>query len=84
MNQVDTLHVGRIKFYAVPSLLTLRLSFGIFKVYFLNLLMNQVYTWHVGRHWPEVLCCTIMTHLSGLEVKVTDFEILFERFCLKC
>ena len=26
--------------------------------------------------WSEVLCCTITTHISDLEVKVTDFEIL--------
>ena len=24
----------------------------------------------------KVLCCTLMTHLGDLEVKVTDFEIL--------
>ena len=33
-------------------------------------------TWHVGRYWSEVLCCIITTHLGGLEVKVTDLEIL--------
>ena len=33
--------------------------------------MDQVDTLHVGR-----LCSTIMTHLSDLEVKVKDLEIL--------
>ena len=44
-------------------------------LYLLKLLMNQVVTLHVGRYWSEVLCCTIMTHLGDLEVKVTDLEI---------
>ena len=38
--------------------------------------MDQVDTLHVGRYCSEVLCSTIMTHLGGLEVKVTDLEIL--------
>ena len=38
--------------------------------------MDQVDTLHVGRYWSEVLCYTIMTHLSDIEFKVTDFEIL--------
>ena len=42
--------------------------------------MDQVDTLHVGRYWSEVLCSTIMTHLGGLEVKVTDLEILVEVF----
>ena len=45
-------------------------------LYLLNMLRDQVDTLHVGRYWPEVLCCTIMTHLGDLEVKVTDLEIL--------
>ena len=28
------------------------------------------------RYWSEVLCYTITTHISDLEVKGTDFEIL--------
>ena len=40
--------------------------------------MDQVDTLHVGRYWSEVLCSTIMTHLGGLEVKVTDLEILLK------
>ena len=35
-----------------------------------NMLMDQVDTLHVGRYWSEVLCCTITTHLSDLEVNV--------------
>ena len=44
-------------------------------LYLLLLWMDQVDTLHVGRYWSEVLCCTIMTHLGDLEVKVTDLEI---------
>ena len=29
-----------------------------------------------ARYWSEVLCCTIPTHMSDLQVKVMDFEIL--------
>ena len=35
------------------------------------------------RYWSEVLCCTILIHISDLEVKVTDFEILCLSFWLK-
>ena len=28
------------------------------------------------RYWSDVLYYTIITHISDLEVKVTDFEIL--------
>ena len=28
------------------------------------------------KYWSEDLCCTIVTHINDLEVKVTDFEIL--------
>ena len=44
-------------------------------LYLLKLWMDQVDTLHVGRYWSEVLCCTIMTHLGDLEVKVADLEI---------
>ena len=44
-------------------------------LYLLKLWMDKVDTLHVGRYWSEVLCCTIMTHLGDLEVKVTDLEI---------
>ena len=45
-------------------------------LYLLMLWMDQVDTLHVGRYWSEVLCCTIMTHLGDLQVKVKDLEIL--------
>ena len=45
-------------------------------LYLLKLWLDQVDTLHVGRYWSEVLCCTIMTHLGDLEVKVMDSEIL--------
>ena len=46
------------------------------RLYLLNPLMNQVDTLPDVRYWSEVLCCTIMIHISDLEVKVTNFEIL--------
>ena len=46
-------------------------------LYLLNMLMDRVDTLHIDRYWSEVLCYTIMTHLSDLEVKVTDLEILY-------
>ena len=52
-------------------------------LYLLNMLMDQVDTLHGGRYWSEVLCCTIMTYLGDLEVKVTDLEILRLSFSLK-
>ena len=42
--------------------------------------MDQVDTLHVGRYWSEVLCCTIMTHLDDLEVKVTELKFLVKVF----
>ena len=36
--------------------------------------MDLVDTLPEVRYWSEVLCCTITTHISDLEV--TDFEIL--------
>ena len=42
-------------------------------LYLLKLWMDQVDTLRVGTYWSEVLCCTIMTHLGDLQVKVTDF-----------
>ena len=41
------------------------------------MLMDQVETLHVCGYWSEILCCTITTHLSDLEVKVmgTDTQL---------
>ena len=48
----------------------------VFKsLYLLNLWFNVVDTLPNVRYWSEVLCCTIMTHITD-HVKVTDFEIL--------
>ena len=56
----------------------------VFKsLYLLNPWMELVETLPDVRYWSEVLCCTIMTHIIDLEVKVTDFEILSESFLLK-
>ena len=39
------------------------LSVKVFRtLYLLNMLMDQVDTFHVGRYWSEVLCSTIMVH----------------------
>ena len=38
------------------------------------MLMDQVETVHVCGYWSEILCCTITTHLSDLEVKVMGFD----------
>ena len=46
--------------------------------------MGQVDTMHLGRYWSEGFCSTIMTHLSDLEFKVKDLEILCQSCCLKC
>ena len=38
-----------------------------------------MYVVHTGpdvKYWSAVLCITIPTHISDLEIKVTDFEIL--------
>ena len=42
----------------------------------MNLWMNLVDTLHNVRYWAEVLCCTNLTHLCDLEVKVMNFEII--------
>ena len=50
-------------------------------LYLLNILMDQVDTLHVDRYCSQVLCCTIMTHLDDLEVKVMDLEISVKVSC---
>ena len=52
------------------------LKFVFVSLYLLNMLMDRVDTLHTDRYWSEVLCSTIMDHLSDFEVKVTDLEIL--------
>ena len=42
--------------------------------------MDQVDTLHIDRYWSEVLCCTITTHLSDHEVKVTDLKNFVLKF----
>ena len=79
---------------ALASVLALALASALLKMlkflvkvfmslYLLKLWMDQDDTLHVCRYWSEVLCCTIMTHLGDLEVKVTDLEILCLSFWLK-
>ena len=45
-------------------------EFEIAKSACISMLMDQVETLHVCGYWSEILCCTITTHLSDLEVKV--------------
>ena len=35
--------------------------------------MEVVHTCPDVRYWSEIFCCTILTHMSDLDVKVTDF-----------
>ena len=65
---------------ALPKMFLVKVFMSL---YLLKLWMDQVDTLHVSRYWSEVLCCTIMTHLGDLEVKVTDLEILCLSFWLK-
>ena len=44
--------------------------------------MDLVDTMPDVRYWSEGLCCTMTTHISDLEVKVMDFEIL-RKFLVK-
>ena len=57
------------------ALLKMFLVKVLMSLYLLKLWMDQVDTLHVCRCWSEVLCCTIMTPLGDLEVKVKDLEI---------
>ena len=36
--------------------------------------MNVAQTCTDVRYWSEILCCIILTHMSDLEVKVTNLE----------
>ena len=61
-----------------------QVSKSLEELYLLNLLIIvQVDTMPVVRYWSEVLCCTIVTHLSDLEVKFVDFKISCLGFWLK-
>ena len=62
---------------ASPSASALLKMLKFFKsLHLLKLWMDRVDTLPDVRYWSEVLCCTIMSHICDLEVKVTDFEIL--------
>ena len=63
--------------FASALLKMLKFFVKVFKsLHLLNLWMDLVDTLPDVRYWSEVLCCTIMTHIGDLEVKVTDFEVL--------
>ena len=60
-----------------------KLKFLVKVVRTLNLLklkLDLVDTLPDVRYWSEVLCCTIIIHISDLEIKVTDFEIYVKVF----
>ena len=62
---------------ALALLKLLKFLVKVFKsLYFLNPWMDLVDTLPDVRYWSEVLCCTITTYISDLEIKVTDFKIL--------
>ena len=68
---------------ASVSLKMFKFSVKVFKsLYLLNLWIDLVDILPDVRYWSEVLYC-ILTHISDLEVKVTDFEILCLSFWLK-
>ena len=72
-------HHGISVMLASASALLKMLKFlvKVFKsLYLLNPWIDLVDTLPDVRHWSEVLCCPIMTHINDLVVKVTDFEIL--------
>ena len=51
--------------------------------------MEVVHSCPDVRYWSKVVCCTISTHMSDLEVKVTDLErnlldVLVKVFSQKC
>ena len=63
---------GKAKCIAVSLALTVVLALAlviVFKrLYLLNLWMEVIHTCPDVRYWSEVLCCTISTHISDLEV----------------
>ena len=67
-------HLGDLEVKVMAWILCLKFLVKVF-IGLLIMLLYQVDTLHVGRYWSGVLCSTIMTHLSDLEVKLTDFEI---------
>ena len=70
-------HVGVGVIVGIGVALMLKFLVKVFiSLYLLNMWMDYVDTLHNSRYWSEVLFCTIMTHASDLEVKVTDLEIL--------
>ena len=42
--------------------------------------MDEVDTLHVGKYWSEILCCTIMTQMGDLDIKVKDMKFLVSVF----
>ena len=48
------------------------------RLYLLNFWMEVVHPCTDVRYWSEILCCTIPTYMSDLEVKVMDLEASFD------
>ena len=71
-----TIHMNDLEI-KVTDFEILRFLVKVFtSLYLLKLQLDLVDTLPDVRHWSEVLCCTIITHISDLEVKVTDFKLL--------
>ena len=69
---------------AIALLKMLKFLVKVFKsLYFPNPWMDLLGTLPDVRHWSEVLCCTIATHIGHAEVKVTDFENFKLKFLVK-
>ena len=63
--------------FAYALLKMLKFLVKVFKsLYHLNPWMDLVDTLPDVRYCSEVLCCTIMAHISDLEVKVTDWNFV--------
>ena len=44
------------------------------RLYLLNPWMEEGHTCHDVSYWSEVLICTILTHMSDLDLRVMDVE----------
>ena len=72
-----TVAVNTVSASVSALLKMLKFLVKVFKsLYLLNRWLDLVDTLPDVRYWSKVLRCTIMTHISDLEVKVTHFEIL--------
>ena len=73
-------HLGDLEVKVTDlEILCLKFLVKVFvSLYLLNMMMDRVDTLHIDRYWSEVLCSTIMDHLSDFEVKVTDLNFVLK------